>query len=878
MKVRWMIARLLALFRKQALDRELDDEVSAYLELAERDAIAAGLTPQSARRAARLDFGGIEQMKETHRDERGVPWIENLVRDFRHGLSSLGRNPGFGVIAVGLLALGVGATTAVFTLVDAVLLRPLPFPEPERIVRVWETPPNSLPNVTTSLTFLDWKRQGDLFEALSAVSRSRAAMTIDGDPVRVRGMRVSADYFKVFGVAPEIGRSFAPGEDQPGSPPLVVLSHRFWQTRWGGDPSILERELRLDGKPYKVIGVLPAGPFDRDEAEFWTPLVFAPEQLNRDQHWLRVIGRLRRGVSLAQAQAGMTAVRASLSGVMAVWKKDWGFAVEPFDRRLVDGTFRRSIYLAFGAVLLVLFVACANVANLMLTRGASRRREMALRAALGAGRSRLVGQLLTESLVLCLMGGLVGVPLALGLLRFAAPLLSGSLPFTADLSLDLRVVGFASAAVMASLILAGLFPSLRTSFSRLSTALNQAARGSSSSSAAVRRAIVIGEVAVSVVLICGALLLYQSLLKLKQVDPGVRVDHVMTMSVDLPAAAYPHPEDAAGFYEAVVQRLRAVPGVEEVSIAHALPLERVRWGESIGLSGERALPSGLKPVDPWYFTTLEIPVVSGRGIEQRDRAGALPIVVINEAAARLLSREFGVSNPVGRIVQIPTPGYGLVPETMVDTLIVGVIRNERTSGLQVPERPVAYVPLAQVPQQDIKLLVRTQTEPTAVMSPVREAMRQLDPDLPLGDVRTLEQVKDQSMQWARQPAWALGAFAGLAALLAALGLYGVLAHGVAQQRREIGIRMALGARSADVLSHVLGNGVRMIAVGLVLGLSGALALTRLLESLLFETSALDPLALGIACVLMLVMGMLAAWLPANRAARMNPVQVLHEDG
>ena len=501
MKIRWAIARFLALFRKQDLDRELNDEVLAYLELAERDAIAQGLTPQAARRAARLDFGGIEQMKETHRDQRGVPWIENLVRDFRHGLSSLGRNPGFAVIAVGLLALGIGATTAVFTVVDAVLLEPLPFPEPGRIVRVWEqTPPNSLPNETTTLTFLDWKQQENLFEALSAVGMGTGSCRDDQRRSGALPRQIGHD--RLFqgvrsGAAHRRASSLRGKRCSPCSIPLVVLSHRFWQTRLGGDPAVLERELRLDGKPYRVIGVLPAGPFDRDKAEFWTPLVFAPQQLNRQQHWLQVVARLRPGVSLAQARVGMTALRARLfqSGDMPAWKKDWGFAVEPFSigGRLGLDTFRLPIPPGLrSGLLMVLFIACANVANLMLARGSNRRKEMALRAALGAGRGRLVGQLLTESLVLCLMGGLVGVPLAVGLLHLAAPLVAGSLPFTADLTLDLRVVGFAAAAVMASPILAGLFPALKISFCRLSTTLNQAARGSSSSSVAARRAIVIG--------------------------------------------------------------------------------------------------------------------------------------------------------------------------------------------------------------------------------------------------------------------------------------------------------------------------------------------------------------------------------------------------
>jgi predicted permease len=874
--------RLRAVFRKRRLDGELEDEVLAHLEFAEHDAIASGLPPEEARRAARRGFGGIEQMKEDHRDDRGIPLMENLLRDFRYGMASLVRDPGFAAVTIGLLALGIGANTAMFSIVDAVLLKPLPFPEPERMVRLWETPTPTQHNGTTTLTFLDWKRQGAIFEELSVEESTRAAITTGSDAARLSGKLVSADYFKVFGVNPRIGRTFAQGEDQPGATPVVVLSYSCWQTRFGGDPEILKHDLTLDGETHKIIGVLPAGSFDRDEAGFWKPLIFAPEQLNRRQHWLNVVGRLRPGVSLEQAQDRMNMLRASLADVIS--QKAWGFAVDPFAQLLVGDTLRRSIYLAFGAVLMVLLIACANVANLVLAKGATRQKEMALRAALGAGRGRLIGQLLAESLVLCFLGGMAGIAVAYLLLHAAAPLVAASLPFTADLSfrsstLDLRVLGFAAAAAMAVLILTGLLPSLQISFGRLSSSLNQASRGSSGSSATVRRTIVIAEVAASVVLICGAALLFKSLAKLQQVDAGVRIDHVITMLADLPSTEYPTPESATKFYEGVVQRLRSVPGVEQASVSLDLPLQGVRWGEWISLGSVKdALLVRVKMVDPWYFATLQIPVESGRGIEDRDRAGAPPIMVINQEAARYLSGKFDMANPVGRVVGIALPGYGPIPESQANTQIVGVIRNERTGGLHAPLEPVAYVPLAQVPRQDISLVVRTRSEPLAAMSGIREAVRQVDPHLPLGEVSTMEQVKEKSMLWAKQPTWVVGAFAGVAVLLAALGLYGVLAHAVTQQRREIGIRMALGARPGDVVSHTLRSAFSMLLVGLAAGLAGAFVLTRALKSLLFNVSTLDPAALAAACVLMTLIGILAAWIPASRAAGVDPMTVLRDEG
>jgi putative ABC transport system permease protein len=395
----------------------------------------------------------------------------------------------------------------------------------------------------------------------------------------------------------------------------------------------------------------------------------------------------------------------------------------------------------------------------------------------------------------------------------------------------------------------------------------------------VRRTIVIAEVAASVVLICGAALLFKSLVKLQQVNTGVQIDHVITMSADLPQAAYPTPERAATFYEAVIQRLRAMPGVKQASISQGLPLQGVQWGEYLSVPGmKQLLLVRVKMVDPGYFGALQIPIVTGRGIEGEDRAGHPPVVVINREVASELSKAFGMANPVGRTVVIDLPGYGPIPESLVKVQIVGVIRSERTAGLNAQPELVTYIPLAQYPQQNIKVVVRTRANPAEAMPAIREAIRHIDPNLPLGDVMTMEQVKERSLLWARQPTWVVGSFASVAALLAALGLYGVLAHAVMQQRREIGIRMAVGARPRDVLAHVLRGACAMLIVGLAAGLAGAFALTRVLKSLLFQVSALDPAALAVACGLMTFIGILAAWIPASRAARVDPVTALRNEG
>ncbi|MPY87757.1 MAG: FtsX-like permease family protein [Luteitalea sp.] len=878
MKLRLLVNRLVALLRTRRLERELDDEVMAHLELAERDAIAAGMSPDEARRRARRLFGGIDQMKEEHRDRRSARWIEMLLGDLRYGLASLARSPAFAAVTIGVLALGIGANAAMFSVVDAVLLKPLPYPEPDRIVRVWEAPRPGVTNATSTLDFLDWQRLGTSFEALAAEAPISAALTGAGEPVRLSGKVVSAEYFEVFATRASLGRTFGPDEDQPGAAPVVVLSHAAWQTYFGGDPGILNRRPILNGEPHQVVGVLPPGAFDRDDAEFWKPLVFRPEQHIRDGHWLTVFGRLRRDATLQQARQEMHAIDEALTEVTPDYKREWTIVVERLDRLLVGNRLRQSIVVAFGAVALVLLIACANVANLLLTRGAARKKELAVRAALGASRGRLVAQLLAESAVLCLLGGAAGVTVALLLIRIATPILSEAIPYTADVSLDIRVLAFAAVVALGVALLVGAFPSWQTSFGELARSLNLSTRGSSGAHSKLRRTIVVGEVALSLVLVCGALLLFRSLLNLQRLETGVRTESVITMSVDLPVHAYATPESAALFYEAVTERLESVPGVAQAALSTHLPLQWINHGMGMQIPGPDELFNvRFKRVDPGYFDMLAIPLRAGRGITDRDRDGAPLVVVINEALAAQLADLGGMQDPVGQAVRLSVPHYESGSE-MTDVQVVGVIRSERVDAPGAPDPRVVYVPLAQVPSTGVKLMVRTQAEPASVMPGIREAVREIDPNLPLGDIATMQQVRERTLSGASRPAWVIGAFAAVAVLLAALGLYGVLSHAVTERRREIGIRMALGARGRDVLSHVLQNALSMVILGLAAGLVGALVLTRVLESLLFEVSALDPLVLAVACVSMTLIGLLAGFVPASRAAHVDPIAVLRDEG
>jgi predicted permease len=885
--IRHAINRLLALGRRPRMERELDDEILAHLELAERDLIRSGLSPDEARREARLRFGGVEQVREEHREQRSAQWIETFARDVRHGCTILARDRGFTFVTVSILAVGIGANTAMFSLVDAVLLKPMPFSEPERIVRVWEAPTPTTVNEASAFEFSEWKRSATLFDALSAETRIGTTAIVGTEPTRLPGKLVSAGYFDVFGVKPLVGRTFEQTEDQPGAGPVIVLSHAAWQGRFGGDPGILNQDLVIDGEPHRIVGVMPAGTFDRDDlsapgeepAAFWKPLIFTPVHLGSGQHWLAVAGRVRPGVSIAQAEQQLRAVQAVVARNFTGPKKDWSVTIEPFDSRLVDNRLRQSLYAAVGAVAVVLLIACANVTNLLLGRGAARAKEMAVRAALGASRGRLVRQLLTETVMLCGLGTGAGILVASYVLRAATPFLPRAIPSTAVPALDYRVFAFASAAAIAVTLLIGLVPSLRATSGQLSLGLNQAARGSSDARGRLRQLIVVGEVGLSLVLICGALLLFRSLLNLQRVDLGVRVDHIVTMSTDLPGAAYPTPESAVAFYRSLLERVETLPGIEHAALADDAPLEGA-GGENLLVRGrsERLLVK-YKRVAPGYFSTLEIPVIAGREFALSDGADDLPVTVISQELARALSDRFGITEPVGHVVSLPSITYDDGAKR-VDMRIVGVIRGERVQrNLRAPMDPVAYVPLTQAPRRELNLIVRTKSDPAASVPAIRDVVRQIDARLAVSRVRTMEQIRRQrSLTGTTEPAWLIGSFAALAALLAGLGVYGVLAHSVLQQRREIGIRMALGASGREVLSHVLTNAGLMVAAGLAAGLAGAVALTRILSSLLFEVSPLDPAVLISAAALMAVIGLAAAALPAVRASRVDPTTVLRSEG
>ncbi len=879
MTIRRTLHRLLAFAHKRQIDRELEQEIAAHLELAQHEGERRGLSPEEARRVARLRFGGVQQVMEEHRERRGLPRMESLLRDLSYGWASLRSAPGFSAILIGVLALGIGANVAMFSVLDAVLLRPLPFAAPERIAGVWEAPQPGSMNATTVPEFLEWRRLGTVFDGLSAEQSVSAALTGVGDPVRLPGKLVTADYFRVFPAPAQLGRTFAADDLRPGAAPVIVISYAAWQNQFGGDPEILRRRIVLDGGGHQIIGVLAPGAFDRDTTRFWKPLIFNSEQLSSPAHWLRVYGRLRSDTNLARAREQMQAIHAALTEHASEEARQATIAVEALSRVLVGPDLERSMYVAFGAVALVLLIACANVANLLLARGVSRRRELAVRAAIGASPARLIQQLLTESFLACLAGGLAGIAVAGLLIRIARPLLADSIPFTAAVTIDLRVLLFAGAVVSLTTLLAGALPAIRISLGHLAPALNQSGRGASGAHAGVRRAIVAAEVALSLVLLSGALLLFRSLLKLQNVATGIRIENVTSMSLDLPLGTYRTPQQGALFYQSLSERLRRTPGVMGAGFATALPLEWIGNGELLEVAGNtKTLHVRLKRVDPGYFATMGIPVRSGRGIGARDRAGAPGAVVINEALAGQLAEITGLRNSVGQVVGVTHPGYEGEAAPLLRAEIVGVIRDERVAppGFRTP--PVVYLPLAQAPSMGVNLLVRSQTATASVMPAIRESIRQIDPSLPIGDVATMEQVRARTLTDTSRPAWLIGAFALIAAVLTGIGLYGVVSYSVTQRRKEIGIRMALGARGASVVAQVLRNALAVVAAGLALGMPCTFALTRVMKSMLYEVSPLDGLALTVACASMVAIGAVAALIPAARAAGVDAISALRNDG
>jgi len=809
-----------------------------------------------------------------------------LITDLRYAVRSLVKTPRFSLIAVTVLALGIGANAAMFSVVYNVLLRPLPYPQPERLVFVQESSVRR--GGTTSIapgTYQDWRDQQHVFDSIAAAELWGASLTGNGHPEEIEGLRVSTSILSVLRVSPALGRGFQPEDEQTEAGQVVLMSHGLWERRFGSDPSILGSNIVLSGASYRVIGIMPRDfrfpPFWALKAELWTPLVFPPQRRNdRESRSLRVFARLRGGVTLEQAAAEMATIARRIELAYPASNTDWSARVTPLSE-VVVGQVRPALLVLLGAVAFLLLIACANVANLLLGRASGRQKEFALRLALGAGRGRLVRQLLVESALLSLTGGACGLLLA----RWSIQLLTLSiadasrftLPRYQEIGMGAAVLLFTFGVSAATGILFGLVPALQFSRPDLHSTLKEGGRGNTRlSRTPLRSLLVIGEIAISLMLLSGAGLMIRSFAKLGTVDAGFDPRGVLSMRVVL--AGSPHgatPESRNAFYRTMLERVGMIPGVESVSAINHLPLAGDLWTFSFLVEG-RPAPSpaetphaAFRVVFPNYFRTMRIPLLAGRDIEARDDSAASQVVVINQSmASRIWPRE----DAVGKRIRLGKTGPWYQ--------VVGVVKDAEQREWGASPDNEFYFSQLQNPADIMKsttLVLRTSADPLALASAVQAQIWSLDRDVPIVDLASLEQVVARAVWQPRFSTTLLGGFAGLALLLAAIGIYGVMSFDVGRRTQEIGIRMALGAKPADVMRSVLGSGGKLAAIGTAIGVAGALALTRYLKTLLYEVSTTDPASLIGAAVLLGLVAFAALWIPARRATRVDPVEALRSE-
>ena len=871
---RWIGGTIRSLFRKAELDRELDAELRVYLDLLTEEKIKAGLTPQQARRQARLELGGMEQVKIKVREVRFGTTLETVWQDVRYGLRMLRKNSGFTAVAVLTLALGIGANTAIFSVVNGVLLRPLPYPDPDRIVMVYETYRPRFDRSTTSPgNFHDWQEKNEVFEHMAAINYTSYTLTGNGEPERVPTARVSPAFFPLMGVRPVLGRGLLPEEDSPGREQVVVLGYGLWQRRFGGRPGLLGETITLDGKPYTVVGVMPASfQYPRD-AQAWVPLVLPPDQKNSRRSWfLRAIARLEPGLRLEQAQAGMDTLARQLEQQYPKSNKNRGVNLVPLHEAHVYRV-RSILWMLQGVVGFVLLIACANMANLLLVRAAAREKEMAIRAAIGAGRARLVRQLLTESVLLAATGGALGLLLAWGGVKMFIAFSPPYFPRLDAVRLDGQVLAFTLGLSVLTGIMFGLAPALRSSAPDLNQALKEGLRTGGTGSGLLRQhrlrnLLVVGEVALALVLLVGAGLLIRSFLLLTGQDTGFKPEKLLTMVLSLPQYKYPDQPQQRQFFQQLVERTKLLPEVRSAAAINALPFSDWMWQWSFQLE-EGAVPetkgsASYQIATPGYFRSLGIPLVRGRTFTEQDTEAADGVVVVNQAFAQ---RYFPQGDPLGqRIVIHARPARW--------NTIVGVVGDIRHSGLHEEPKPEMYRPFAQAPGATMMLVVRTDGNPLRLAAALRSQVNTLDPDQPIGKISTMAGLISDSVAQPRFYTLLLSLFAGLAAVLAAVGIYGVISYSVSQRTHEIGIRMALGAQRADILKMMVGRGLLLTLLGVALGLGGAFAATRVLSSLLFGVTPTDPATFAAVAAVLAAVALLACYLPARRATKVDPMVAL----
>ena len=896
-KLRYFLRRLRAIWRSDDIHGEIAEEMRFHIELRAEENIRRGMEPEEARREAERQFGHFSRIREQGYEVRGGRWLEATWQDLRYGVRMLLKSPGFTAVAVLSLALGIGANTAIFSLVDKVLIRKLPVEEPERLVVVSVSSSRGMRTVFNYPDFADYNAGNQVFEGLVCYTQRALTLSEGGQAERIQGMIVSGNYFTVLRVQPVLGRGFLPEEDKTrGTHPVIVLSYGLWQRRFGADPRLVGKQVNLNGYSFTVVGIAPpefTGTIPGIAPDVYVPVMmqgqvspswkmdplFGPR--SRTLYWLEVLGRMKPGVSREQATAAMAALGSQIA--RANPNPDGSPRFEP-NFVLDDGSrghtsllrdLRFPLQMLMATVGLILLIACANVANLLLARAGTRHKEIAVRLAIGAGRMRLIRQLLTESLLLSALGGVAGLALAAatsGLVVSYTPPNNFS-TLTLDNRLDLRVLGFTLALSLLTGILFGLAPALSASRPDLIPALKDETMsvGKRSRRLNLRHLLVVIQVALSVMVIVGAGLCVRSLQKLRAIETGFDTAKVLVMSADVSLSGY-NKERGLRFYTELLERIKLLRGVEAASVGAQIPLS---GGASSPINVDGYVPkpgedmsSDFNIIGPDYFRTMKIPLLHGREFGQSDTTTAPRVVIINETAAR---RFWPNQSPIGLSLTL-----GFAPDQEVRE-IVGVVKDSKYRRLNEEVRPAIYVPLAQDYRANMALHVRTAGEPGAMLAAVQREVRALDANLPLYDIKTLEEKKNGSLYTSRLAAMLLTVFGLLALLLAAIGLYGVMAYAVNRRRREIGIRMALGAQSRDVLHQIIAEGMTIVMIGLLLGLGGALAATRLVKNFLYGVTATDPMTFAGAALLLVAVALLANYLPARQASRTDPLIALRCD-
>ncbi len=884
-QLRALFLRFAGIFNRHMRDRELSAEMESHLQMHVADNIRSGLSPLDARRQALIQLGGLENTKESYRQRRGLPLLETLAQDLRYGTRTLGKNPGFAIIAVATLALGIGANTLIFSLVDGVLLKPLPFSHPERLAQLFEVSNHgSTTGPPSWADYQDWIARTRTFSGLVGYTAGSVNVQSADEPRRVRSMAVTANMFDVLGIKPALGRGFLPGEDSSGAACVTVLSDRLWRVQFGKDPGVVRGSIKLNGEDCSVIGIAPAGfefPTGFDDG-LWLPIRPTHEAMftNRGTHFLRTIGRLKDGVGLKAAENELKNVMGQLS--KAYPREDGGRSAQLTElQENVSGQYRSQLAVLFAAVGCVLLLACANVANMMLARASGRRHEIAIRSALGATRPRLLRQLLTESMLLALLGAASGVGIATLALSALHGLLATYLPSTGQLTIDGRVMAFALVSAMLITLLFGLAPALHAV--KDSAANIREATLTASPQRLTQRfraALIVFEVGMSFVLLVTAALLAQSLLKLHYQETGMRMDHVVTFKIAPSGVRYKDRDLSSALYSPLLDRLRALPEVKSAGAINALPLQ------SWGINGDFELPGHAKPADanwvteyrvisPQFFSALGVTMLQGRDFNENDTLSTQRVIVVNDAFAKTY---LGTTNVVGQQVA----GFDEKPYT-----IVGVYRGYQQAGISARLDPEIDLVDSQIApnsvwaqfslQQSMSVVVRSATAPEGLLPSIRSAVHAVDPTLPVYDIQTMAEVRDHSLAGETLVLLLIGSFAALALVLALIGMYGVLSYYVAQRTREIGIRMALGAQRFGVLKIVLGQTVAMALGGIVLGLASSVGLTRVIASFLYGIQPTDAATMIAMSALLLTVALAACYVPARRAMNVNPIAALRHE-